>query len=356
MSFYFENKESFSDATQFLKKQVLKNYKSTIFQFQKITKSISTFKISFLFIFFIEALLSLVMIINYSKSSIIAISLGVIILSVFTYFVLLFYLQVKKNKKIDELTQQFIESCRHNISIPKGIAEHHLSVASALSKLSYYLNGTEYGYFHLFKKGFTKELSEKISSVLHLEDIFKMQENLFFCAIEEHISQVKITPTDLELHVSLAHIYVSLAKLYMEINEKKTSRKFAKIYKSNLNKKIEIATERAIEEFVILKEFAPNDPWIHAQLAQCYNSLELFEEEVKEYEIMLELSPNDEEIKYRMGRLYFKMGRNAEGLQVYEGLKNSGYKKAEDLLSFYAATRDLEDLNENILIEANFSF
>jgi hypothetical protein len=33
--------------------------------------------------------------------------------------------------------------------------------------------------------------------------------------------------------------------------------------------------------------------------------------------------------------LYFQQGRNAAGLEVYEELKRSNYKKAESLISFY---------------------
>lgn len=345
MSSYFENGHPFNTGSAFFKNQVLKSYKTTVCQFVKITKNVSLFKFFFFSLFLLEFFLSLFLSLNFPRSSIIAIVLGVIVLSVFTYFVLLFYFEAKKPEQIDDLCSSFISSCRHAIAIPQGTAEHHLSVANALVKLSYYLNGIEFSYFSSeIKWDFLKTILEKLSSFLHEEDIFKMQERLLFSAIEEHISQIKNTPIDLELHVSLANGYVALAKLYLDYQTKISFSRFAKKNKSLFSKRFEIASKRAIEEFIILKDFAPNDPWIHAQLAQCYHSLNLFEEEAKEYQIMLDLSPDDNEIKFRLGRIYFNLGRNAEGLQVYDELKKEGYKKAQDLLNFYASTKGIEDL------------
>ena len=347
MSSYFENEQVYSSNNHFFKNQILKNYKHTIFQFIKITKKLSILKIFFLFLFLSEILISVYLIFNFSKSSIIAIALGVVVLSIFMYFVLLFYFQAKKNEQKHELCESFIASCRQVVAVPEGIAEHHLSVANALMKLSYYLYGIEYGYFPSLKKiKGMKNFCEKLSHFLHHEDVYKMQELLLFCAVEEHITQIKNTPTDLELHVSLANCYVSLSKLYLSGQKRTFSWSVSKKNSELLPKKFEVSSKRAIEEFNILKEFAPNDPWIHAQLAQCYHLLQMYEEEAKAHEIMLELSPKDEEIKYRLGRIYFQLGRNAEGLQIYEELKIGGFRKAEDLLSCYSATSCLSELEE----------
>jgi tetratricopeptide (TPR) repeat protein len=344
MTFFYE--EQVGSGDNFFNKQVQKNYRSTILQFKKITKNVSSIKLAFLNLFLGEIIFALFFIATYSKSSVIAIALGAIVLTVFTYFVLLFYFQAKKPEQINDLKLRFIASCKQASSAPEGVAEHHLSIANALMKLSFYLHGLEYSYFTApLKNNLVKYLVESASIYFHHEDVLKMQESCLFSAIEEHVSQIKNTPTDLEVHVSLTHAYVSLAKIYME---NKTSYKgFFKKNEEYYQKKFEIASKRAIEEFNILKEFAPHDPWIHAQLAQCYHSLNLFEEEAKEYEAMLEISPSDKEVMFRMGKIYFELGRNAEGLQVYEDLKNSGYKKADELISFYSGCRFLEELDLN---------
>lgn len=345
MSSYFENEQSFSTKSTFFRNQVLKNYKNTVVEFVRITKTISLLKLIFAVGFFLEIILSLYLILFFTRSSIIAIVLGAMVLTIFSYVVLLFYFQAKKPSQISELQQSFISSCRHAISVPEGSAEHHLSVANALMKLSNYLYGIEYGYFTPgLSLDFLKSLFEKISSYLHQEDVFKMQESLLFRSAEEHIVQIKNTPTDLELHVSLAHCYVALAKLYLDAQKKTLSSHFFRKNNPIFPQKFEIASKRAIDEFIILNEYAPNDPWIHAQLAQCYHSMEMLEDEAREYELMLELSPSDEEIKFRLSRIYFTLGRNAEGLQVYEELKKEGFKKADELLSFYASINALAEI------------
>ena len=63
----------------------------------------------------------------------------------------------------------------------------------------------------------------------------------------------------------------------------------------------------------------------------------LSEKEIKEVELLLKLRPQDKEILYRLGSLYFSQGLNAKGLQIYEELKRTNYKKAEDLISSYGS-------------------
>ena len=70
-------------------------------------------------------------------------------------------------------------------------------------------------------------------------------------------------------------------------------------------------------------------------MASGYRDLGLPEEEIKEMEILLKLRPQDKEILFRLGSLYFSQGLNAMGLQVYEELKQTNFKKAEDLISTY---------------------
>jgi tetratricopeptide (TPR) repeat protein len=347
MTSFFENDQSPDSGNEFLKNQLFKNYKNTVLQFVKITKNLSKLKLAFALIFLIEVFLSGFLILNFYYSSIIAFSLGIIVLTIFSYFVLHFYFQAKKPEQMEELQKRFIATCRHAISVPMGLSEHHLSVAGALMKLSYYLYGIEYGYFSSsLKSDYLKKFLEKLSSILHREDVFKMQESLLFSSIEEHLIQIKNTPTDLELHVSLASSFVSLAKLYKEAIANNSLCRYLKSRRDEFRKKFEISSKLAIDEFTILKEYAPNDPWIHAQLAQCYHTLGMYEDEAKEYETMVEISPNDFEIKFRLARINFTLGKNAQGLCLYEELKNEGYKRADELLSLYASTRAVENIGE----------
>ncbi len=106
-------------------------------------------------------------------------------------------------------------------------------------------------------------------------------------------------------------------------------------YETILKRKFRATAERAIEEFKILNAYAPNDPWVHAQLAYSYHDLQMPEEEMKEYETIIRLCPDDKETLFKLGVLYFQQGLNAQGLRVYEELKSSHYQKAEILIQHY---------------------
>jgi tetratricopeptide (TPR) repeat protein len=101
--------------------------------------------------------------------------------------------------------------------------------------------------------------------------------------------------------------------------------------------KFRVTAERAIEEFKILNDYAPDDPWVHVQLAYSYHDLQMPQEEIREYEIVLALRPNDKETLFKLGMLYFQQGMNAKGLRIYEALKETHYKKAESLIKFYGS-------------------
>jgi hypothetical protein len=102
--------------------------------------------------------------------------------------------------------------------------------------------------------------------------------------------------------------------------------------------KFKRAALKAIEEYKILDAFAPNDPWVHAQLADIYRTLDLPQEEMREYEAILKVTASDSNILLRLGVLYFEHGYSAQGLRLYEILKNSQDPKAEELIACYDNT------------------
>ncbi|MFA5250593.1 MAG: hypothetical protein WC371_04220 [Parachlamydiales bacterium] len=324
-------------------KGLQRSYKNTILQFQKITGFLTLLKLSFFGLVFFEAALAGLFALYAANSFLMAIALGGAVLTIFSYFVLLFYFQTKKPEQVLELKERFVDLLRSLTPVPKKTAEHHLTVASSLMRLSFQMQNaeSEYPLFEKVRKyEFFRSYAEKLSAFFHREDVFKMQELLLCSAVQEHVEQIKATPTDLEVHASLAHSYSTLAKLYLEYRKKNRFKK-ARQY---VEERFETTSKRAIEEFEILKEFAPSDPWIHAQLAQCYHSLEMFEEEGKEYEVILELSPDDQEVLFRLGAIYFQLGKNALGLKVYSDLKRLGYKRADELLELYASIKSAEEL------------
>ncbi len=162
-----------------------------------------------------------------------------------------------------------------------------------------------------------------------------MQELLIQLSLDEYVSVLKLEPTDLAIHTSLANVYMTLSKIYQRTPEL-ASYISDKIFKKlNLSEKIEIATKSAIEELKILDDLAPNDPWTHAQLASCFHELERWDDELSEYEILSNLRAKDKEILLRLGILYFKLGKTAKGLLTYESLRKIDAKYGDHLLSHY---------------------
>ena len=104
-----------------------------------------------------------------------------------------------------------------------------------------------------------------------------------------------------------------------------------------MRKKFEMALERALEEYHIIDEYEPKDPWVHAQRASLYKELEKAEEEQKEYEQILQMDPNNNEILLRLGKLYFRKGETAKGLKIYDQLQDLDLDKATELITEYDA-------------------
>ncbi len=307
--------------TAFFEHNLPQYYRAVLKDFRKIASGFVNFNLLFLLLFTTELFLFFFFLPFLSQSAFFAFALGALFLTGFSYVVLLFYNQAKKPEQIVQLRDRFLESCRQILSIPQGEAGHHLSIADALSKLSLYLQDFEANFYKVPKIARAiSGLISRFSAYSYGEDVFKMKVLLLQSAIDEHLKQVRVTPTDLEVHASLAGTYVALSKVYKAANLEDKYRGMARL---------------AIEEFSILSHYAPNDPWVHEQLAAGYQDLEMPQEEMREIETLLKLRSSDKEILYRLGNLYFRQGMNARGLQIYEELKKGNFKKAEDLIASY---------------------
>lgn len=277
-----------------------------------------------------------------SKSSVLAFTLAIFFLTLFSYFVLRLYLMAKKPDHLMDLIDEYLGRCRESLRYQEGIPEHHIALANAAHKLAHYLQEKEYSYYT--PPPFLKSLAptfEKFSCFCHWKDLHRLRELLLLTAIEEHIKVIKCEPTNLEVHAALANAYVTLSILYSD------PRKYHGFdeerwvppdrYSSEMEEKFRQTAQRAIEEFQILSDYAPNDPWVHMQLAYSYHDLQMPEEEIREYEAVLKLRPDDRDTLFKLGMLYFQQGKNAQGLRIYELLKHSNFKKAEALIKFYGA-------------------
>ncbi len=319
MSTQLENDLPFDDA--FFQHNLPQYYRAILSAFRRVTHSFVTFNLLFLTLFASELFLFFFFLPFLSRSSILAFALGGLFLTCFSYFVFLFYLQAKKPEQLVQLRDQFLQSCRQLLPIPPGETQHHLSLAEALTKLSSYLHDFEWNFYKAPKILFPfSKMISRFSAYCYGEDVFKMKLLLLQAAVDEHLKQIRVTPTDLEVHASLANTYVALSKIY---------------HTQETEEKYRTTAQLAMEEFYILNHYAPNDPWVHEQLAVGYRDLGMPEEETREVETLLKLRAQDKEILYRLGTLYFKQGLNAKGLQIYEELKKANFKKAEDLIGSY---------------------
>ena len=318
-------------------------YRTILGSFRKITRSFALFNVSFTALFALELAAFFFYSPLLSQPVLLAVSLSALFLTVFSYFIFLFYYQAKKPEQFDQLKQQFLSSAKNQLT--SYDAGQHLSIAASLVKLAAYLDDFEEGLYPVpsLLIPFKRPL-ERVSAQCHWKDILRFKQALLHSAIDEYLQQIRATPTDLEAHASLANTYIALSKLFTEPKSPALQRSYQK-RKEAFEEHFLAAATLAMEELQILNHYAPNDPWVHEQLAAGYNNLRMPEEEIREIEVLLGLRPQDRELFFRLGRLYFEQGNNAKGLKVYEELKKANYPKAEDLIRAYGSqSRTLSEI------------
>lgn len=306
--------------------------------FKHITRWYAFFHIFFFTLGLTEVLSFLLFFSFFTKTSILAFSLAGLFLTTFSYFVLLFYFQAKKPEQLSQLRAFYLKICKETVPFQPATPEYHLALVHAIYRLVHDLQYQEYQYYSLPK--FFESLRpviEKFSVWTHWKDVHQMKEILLFVAIQELIDLIKSRPTDLEAHASLANAYLMLSKLYKAPEERPNSWIPPEYFSAPMQEKFRNAANFAIEEFRILDHYAPEDPWVYAQLAAIYHDLHLPEEEIRAYETLLKISPDDKEVLFRLGVLYFEQGQNAKALQIYDLLKGTKADKAEALISHYGS-------------------
>ncbi len=296
----------------------------------------------FLFLCAAEIALLFIFFASMPHSSLIALSLAVVFFTFFAYFSARLYLKAKKPEKLYQILDQYLQGCKQIIQYQDNNPEHYLALANACCKLANRLHAREYTYFRVPTwVGSLIPGLEKFSCWCHWQDIQRMKELLLQTSVDEHIKLVKSQPTSLETHAALANAYVMLSGLYIDPRNMEGYEDDRWIPPEKFNddsqEKFRTIAECAIEEFMIIEEYAPDDPWVHCQLAYSYHDLQMPLEEIKEYEAIQRLIPDDKDNLHKLGILYFQQGWNAKGLRVYEELKRAHYIKAESLIKYYGS-------------------
>jgi len=276
------------------------------------------------------------------QSALFAFSIAALLMTIFAYMMIKQYLEAQKPEKIAALVDAFLAECRG--SCQKDSLDEHIAIATVCCKTSDLLRGREYHYFKPIPGfSFLSPHLEKLSCYLYWEDLHGLRELLLKTSLEEHLCLVRSEPISLSVHAALANAYVMLSQLYLDPRQVEgcDSDQWIPAGKTSeeMQKRFREAAEKAIQEFKILKEFAPNDPWVHTQLAYSYRDLKMPLEEMEAYETIVKLRPNDYDSLFKLGVLYFREGENALGLKTYEELKKAHFKKAEMLMNYYGVSK-----------------
>ena len=313
--------------------------KPFVARFSKVTRNYIFFHTFFIFALSMELVFFGLLFSTLLQSTEMAFWLAGMFLTVFTYLVLLFYHQGRQPEKLMQLRDEYIEKGEECIPFDPGTLEYHCCITEAIVEYISSLRIPSVENRWILASETLTYLIEKFRIWTRWKNLLKMKEMLLLTSIEEHIRLIKREPTDLEVHSSLASNYVALARLYQD--PKKLALNDDLIWtppeyaSEEMREKFEMALERALEEYHIIDEYAPNDPWVHAQRASLYKELDAYDSEQKEYEKILELDPANVEILLRLGKLYFRKGANAKGLKVYDTLRNLDQDKAHEVIAYY---------------------
>lgn len=323
---------------QYYRDQLGHPIEHAIAAFDQVVKSYGIFTCLFLTLLAFEVILFAFFFTWLWQASILAISLSAIVLTLFAYFLLRIYFQTRKPLLLQRIRDDYAEACREFHAHREELPDSHIVQANAYTRLASTLQGREFTYYSLpHWMHWLQTSQEKLSDWWHWEDVLRMRELLLLAAVDEHLLLVRREPTSLEVHTALANSYVTLSGLYVDPRRSANDDTWSSSPEvlADHRRKFRVAAERAIEEFKILNDYAPNDPWIHTQLAYSYHDLQMPDSEIREYEIILKLRPDDRDTLFRLGRLSFQQGLNAKGLRVYEILQRYGDKRAEHLISYY---------------------
>lgn len=313
-----------------------------VLQFEAAMRSYVYFNLLFLSFGFLEFVILLLLFSFFTQSGILAFSLAILFLTIFSYFILRVHYQTKKREQFQEVRESYLAACKRILNYQEGISEHHVALANACAKLADSLRGREYHFYTPPKKLEKMEhYFQKFSCWCHWQDVHRMREFFLSSTVEESIKLVKTEPANFEVHAALANAYIMMSGLYSPANNSVDNLEDSWIaneaFAKTIKEKFRIIAERAIEEFKIMSELAPNDPWVHAQLAYSYHDLNMPLDEIREYEIMQKLDAGNLDTLFKLGILYFQQGFNAKGLLIYEQLKKGDSPHAEELIKFYGA-------------------
>lgn len=297
---------------------------SALGSFKGLLHSIALFHAIFLSLMTFEVLLIALFFSFLVQSALVAVSIALLTLTVFCYFVLKLWVYTKKRQDFGGLADAYQESIQRLLGKADASFNYYTTLTKALLALS-----------DALKKDLKTPLLEGYPLAkavaplatfcykkLIKEDLLFIQELILGRTVQLWLEFIRKEPTHLEAHAALASTYITFSNLFAD--GKKNKERFTAL------------VQKAAEEFKILSDYAPSDIWVHTQLAYTYHDLGMRAEEIKEYEAILALEPKDGDTLFKLGVLYFQEGSTAKALSLYEELKKLNPQKSEQLINFYA--------------------
>lgn len=295
---------------------------ATAASFKALLHSIALFHALFLGLIVGEVLLIALFFSLLVQSALVAISVALLVLTIFCYLVLRLWVYTKKKQDAEQLSEAFQESIRRLSGAQGPSFEASLTLSQAMLTLSETLKKeTKELTFSSSWLKFLRPLTGSLYQRLIRDDRLFIQEQIFERMTQLWLAFIRQEPTHLEAHAHLASHLITYSQLFA--HSKKHEARFKAL------------VQRAAEEFKILNDYAPSDVWVHTQLAYTYHDLGMKEEEIKEYEAILALQPQDSETLFKLGVLYFQQGSTSKALSLYEELKKHCPQKSQQLINFY---------------------
>lgn len=264
-----------------------------------------------------------------SDSFLMGIFIACFFFAIVLYFVLKLYFQEQKPAELMQLRNEYLSQYK---TLGKNDPQTVSDAASTFAKL---LDVTKLEYCALPKSlDFIKPSLEKLLFAYHWKDVHLFKELFLRSTVDQKVKQVILAPTDIAAHKELASSYMTLAAHFqMPLDRLNPASKTAQ----NFWERYQTFARLAIEELLIVKEYAPDDLWTSTKLAECYLSLGMLEQAISEYEAILEENRQNIDALYNLGSLYFKQGLHGKGLKIYEQLTAVAPSKAQELIAIYGS-------------------
>ncbi len=311
-------------------------FSSFIFQCKNCFRFYAYFHVLFISFLSIQLLSFLLFFSYFSKSIACASALALFFLTLFSYFVLLFFFQGKKPQQLLSIRNTLLQSCQTLFIEKNSTDTPHLQLAQIILQSITLLSQEEH---HFYKKEALltplTPLSGKCKIRLHWKNFHAMKEFLFSLILEEITDHIKEKPLDLKAHALLAETYLQHSILYLPPEISSLPWIPTEYFSSIFHQKFLACSTRAIEECSILEEYGEKNIWLYTKLTKIYQLQGSIEKEIQSQEKLLSLSFNDQEALLRLGILYFKQGDNAKGLKIYKELQTNFPLEAAQLIEHY---------------------